>query len=73
MMDLEDAEEEATLLCFDQQRQFANRDGWLQGRYYGEEGQSVRTILSLNAVFEIHPYEVGVDRYTEGSCLIGFW
>ena len=65
MMDLEDAEEEASLLCFDQQRQFANWDGWLQGRYYGEEGQSVRTMLSFNAVFEIHPYEVGVDRRAE--------
>ena len=38
---------------------------WMQGRYYGDEGKRVRDMLSFNAVFDIHPFEVGVNRRAE--------
>ena len=38
---------------------------WIQGRYYGDEGKRVRDMLSFNAVFDIHPFEVGVNRRAE--------
>ena len=38
---------------------------WMQGRYYGDEGKRVRDMLSFNTVFDIHPFEVGVNRRAE--------
>ena len=53
-------------LSFSQQQDAATAgEGWLQGRYYTEEGQSVREYLSFNEVFDICPFEVGVNRRAE--------
>ncbi len=53
-------------LSFTQQQDAANAgEGWLQGRYYSEDGQSVREYLSFNEVFDICPFEVGVNRRAE--------
>ena len=43
----------------------AGSDGWPQGRYYGSDGVSVRELLSFERVFDICPFEVGVDRRGE--------
>lgn len=40
-------------------------DGWLQGRYHSEEGDTVEDVLSFNSVFGINPFEVGVNRTAE--------
>lgn len=40
-------------------------DGWPQGRYYYDDGVRVRELLSFENVFEICPFEVGVDRRKE--------
>ena len=42
-------------------------DGWPQGRYYYDDGVLVRELLSFESVFEICPFEVGVDRRKEKS------
>ena len=53
-------------LDFGQQKAAArSADGWLQGRYYTSDGLPVRDFLSFNEVFEICPFEVGVDRRKE--------
>lgn len=36
--------------------------GWLQGRYYEDDGDTVRALLSFDSVFGICPFEVGVNR-----------
>lgn len=38
---------------------------WMQSRYYCDEGDRVRDFLSFNSVFEINPFEVGVNRRSE--------
>lgn len=57
-------DEDVAVLDFSQQRDLA-ADGWLQGRYYGEEGETVASALSFASVNEICPFEVGVDRRAE--------
>ncbi len=39
--------------------------GWLQGRYHSEDGDTVADMLSFKSVFEINPFEVGVDHADE--------
>ena len=59
-------EDEIAYLAFSQQREMAcSKDGWLQGRYYSSDGVPVADMLSFNAVFEICPFEIGVNRTTE--------
>ena len=43
----------------------AVRDGWLQGRYHSGGGETVAEMLSFNSVFEINPFEVGVNHAAE--------
>ena len=43
----------------------AARNGWLQGRYYSEEGDTVADFLSFRSVFEINPFVVGVSYARE--------
>ena len=43
----------------------AARNGWLQGRYYSEEGDTVADVLSFRNVFEINPFVVGVSYARE--------
>ena len=45
----------------------AGGDGWPQGRYYDDDGVQVRELLSFERVFDICPFEVGVDRRREKS------
>ena len=53
-------------LDFGQQQAAArSADGWLQGRYYSSDGLSVKEFLSFNSVFDICPFEVGVNRARE--------
>ena len=44
----EDAEGEVVYFGFAEQVEAA-RDGWLQGRYYSEEGDTVADVLSFRA------------------------
>ena len=61
-----DDDDSVAYLSFSQQQDAANAgEGWLQCRYYSEEGQSVRKYLSFNEVFDICPFEVGVNRRAE--------
>ena len=43
----------------------AARNGWLQGRYYSEDGDTVADFLSFRNVFEINPFVVGVSYARE--------
>ena len=43
----------------------AARNGWLQGRYYSEDGDTVADVLSFRNVFEINPFVVGVSYARE--------
>ena len=43
----------------------AARNGWLQGRYYSEDGDTVADFLSFHSVFEINPFVVGVSYARE--------
>lgn len=44
----------------------AQKVGWLQARYYSDdESDYVRDFLSFNEIFEICPFEVGVNRSKE--------
>ena len=43
----------------------AARNGWLQGRYYSEDGDTVADILSFRSVYEINPFAVGVSYARE--------
>ena len=38
---------------------------WMQSRYYCDDGDRVRDFLSFNSVFEVNPFEVGVNRCAE--------
>lgn len=57
--------DDVAVLDFSQQRELAGADGWLQGRYYEDAGDTVREILSFNRVFDVCPFEVGVNRAAE--------
>ena len=43
----------------------AARNGWLQGRYYSEDGDTVADFLSFRSVFEVNPFVVGVSYARE--------
>ena len=58
------AEDEVVHFGFTEQVEAA-RDGWLQGRYYSEEGDTVADYLSFRSVFEINPFVVGVSYARE--------
>ncbi len=60
----ETLEEEVVHLGFAEQVEAA-RNGWLQGRYYSEEGDTVADVLSFRSVFEINPFVVGVSYARE--------
>jgi len=60
----EDAEGEVVYFGFAEQVEAA-RNGWLQGRYYSEEGDTVADVLSFRSVFEINPFVVGVSYARE--------
>ena len=63
-----DEEEGVAYLSFAQQQEAASSgEGWLQCRYYSEDGTSVREHLSFKEVFDICPFEVGVNRTAERS------
>jgi molybdate transport system ATP-binding protein len=57
-------EDEIVHLGFAEQVEAA-RNGWLQGRYYSEEGDTVADVLSFRSVFEINPFVVGVSYVRE--------
>ena len=59
-----DAEDEVVHFGFAEQVEAA-REGWLQGRYYSEEGDTVADFLSFRSVFEINPFVVGVSYARE--------
>ena len=50
----------------------AARDGWLQGRYYSEEGDTVADFLSIRSVFEINPFVVG-ESYARERRVYATW
>ena len=56
---------ETETLDFSMRSVAAGGDGWPQGRYYDDDGVRVRELLSFERVFEICPFEVGVDRRME--------
>lgn len=59
-------EEEVGYLGFSLQQLEAQKAGWLQSRYYSDDDSDfVRDFLSFNEVFEICPFEVGVNRAKE--------
>lgn len=62
-----DIKDEEAGLVLDLKREQADIcDGkWMQSRYYCDEGDRVRDFLSFNSVFEINPFEVGVNRRSE--------
>ena len=60
----EDAEGEVVYFGFAEQVEAA-RNGWLQGRYYSEEGDTVADVLSFRSVFEINPFVVGASYTRE--------
>ena len=64
MTDAGDEEDEVVHFGFAEQVEAA-RNGWLQGRYYSEEGDTVADFLSFRSVFEINPFVVGVSYARE--------
>ena len=60
----EEIADATALLSFAQHAEEAQKTGWPQARYYGEEGQTVAEFLSFNAVYEVIPFAIGV-RYPE--------
>lgn len=59
-------EDEIGYLGFSTQALEAQKAGWLQSRYYSDdESDFVKDFLSFNEVFEICPFEVGVNRTKE--------
>jgi ABC-type molybdenum transport system ATPase subunit/photorepair protein PhrA len=61
----EDAEDGELVLDFAAEQADECVGRWLQSRYYADEGESVRDFLSYDSVFEICPFEVGVNRRSE--------
>ncbi len=63
---VDESEEDVAVLSFAQQQDAASRgEGWLQCRYYSDDGTSVREHLSFREVFNICPFEVGVSHAAE--------
>lgn len=59
-------EDEIGYLGFATHELEAQKAGWLQARYYSDDDSDyVRDFLSFNEVFEICPFEVGVNRAQE--------
>lgn len=59
-------EDEIGYLGFASHELEAQKAGWLQARYYSDDDSDyVRDFLSFNEVFEICPFEVGVNRAKE--------
>lgn len=59
-------EDEIGYLGFASHELEAQKAGWLQSRYYSDdESDYVRDFLSFNEIFEICPFEVGVNRVKE--------
>lgn len=58
---MENREEHLTF-GFDRRRDVLGEDGWDARRYYSADGLTVREFLAFERVFEINPFEVGVDR-----------
>ncbi len=60
----DDAETEGrtSLLSFAQQSEASGKTGWLQARYYEDNGATVSDFLSYNSVWEVNPFEVGARR-----------
>ncbi len=52
----------AALVSFSQQAAAAREVGWMQARYYADDGEPVRDYLSYSSVWEVNPYEVGAKR-----------
>lgn len=58
--------DEKTIVLDLQSEQTDICDGkWMQSRYYCDDGDRVRDFLSFNSVFEVNPFEVGVNRRVE--------
>ena len=58
--------DEKTIVLDLQSEQADICDGkWMQSRYYCDDGDRVRDFLSFNSVFEVNPFEVGVNRRVE--------
>ena len=55
---LEEQGEKVALLSFSQQAAVAESAGWMQARYYVEEGATVEESLSFETIYEINPYAV---------------
>lgn len=55
-------EEENIVVDFSCEQADACRGNWLEGRYYSQDGEKVRKFLSFDEVFDICPFEVGVNR-----------
>ncbi len=51
-----------TVLDFKREQDLICNGNWMLSRYYCDEGDIVRNFLSFNAVFEINPFEIGVNR-----------
>lgn len=62
---MQEDEEGTAILNFAQQREIACNDGWLQGRYYDNAGKTVKELLSFASIFEVNPFEVGVNRASQ--------
>ena len=65
LQDGEDAEESAASISLEAEQAAFARGGWLQERYYCDEGETVGGYLSFRSVYEINPFEVGVSRAKE--------
>jgi ABC-type molybdenum transport system ATPase subunit/photorepair protein PhrA len=64
MNHLREKENDETTIVLDLQGEQADIcDGkWMQARYYCDDGDRVRDFLSFNSVFEVNPFEIGVNR-----------
>ncbi len=55
---LEEQGEKVALLSFAQQAAVAESAGWMQARYYIEDGATVEEALSFETIYDINPYAV---------------
>jgi ABC-type molybdenum transport system ATPase subunit/photorepair protein PhrA len=64
MNHLREKENDETTIVLDLQGEQSDIcDGkWMQARYYCDDGDRVRDFLSFNSVFEVNPFEIGVNR-----------
>ena len=67
MNHLPEMESDETIIVLDLQGEQADicNGKWMQSRYYCDDGDRVRDFLSFNSVFEVNPFEVGVNRRAE--------